>query len=63
MPVITNCTYHLRAIKNVSGIPYNNLLLSSHEITSILEKTVYKELEKTKTKTNMQYLLNFVQGT
>ena len=56
-------TYHLRAIKNVSGIPYNNLLLSSHEITSILEKTVYKELEKTKTKTNMQYLLNFVQGT
>ena len=25
---------------------YNNLRLSSHEITSILEKTVYKELEK-----------------
>ena len=25
---------------------YNNLLLSSHKITSILEKTVYKRIEK-----------------
>ena len=25
---------------------YNNLLLSSHKITSILEKTVYKQIEK-----------------
>ena len=28
------------AMKNMSEISYNNLLLSSHEITSILEKTV-----------------------
>ena len=35
-------------IKNMSEISYNNLLLSSHEIASILEKTVYKELEKFK---------------
>ena len=27
---------------------YNNLLLSSHEITSILEKTVYKQIQKSK---------------
>ena len=33
------------AMKNMSEISYNSLLLSSHEITSILEKTVYKELE------------------
>ena len=35
------------AMKNMSEILYNNLLLSSHEITSILEKTVYKEILKT----------------
>ena len=29
------------AVKNVSQISYNNLLLSSHEITLILKKTVY----------------------
>ena len=34
------------AMKNMSEISYYNLLLSSHEITSILEKTVYKEIEK-----------------
>ena len=34
------------AMKNMSQMSYNNLLLSSHEITSILEKTVYKEIEK-----------------
>ena len=33
--------------KNMFEI-YNNLLLSSHEIASILQKTVYKELEKSK---------------
>ena len=33
------------ARKNMSEI-YNNLLLSSHKITSILEKTVYKQIEK-----------------
>ena len=27
---------------------YNNLLLSSHEITSILEKTMYKQIQKSK---------------
>ncbi len=35
-------------IKNMSQIWYNNLLLSSHEIASILEKTLDKELEKGK---------------
>ena len=29
-------------------ISYNNLLLSSHEIASIFEKTVYKEILKSK---------------
>ena len=32
-------------MKNMSEISYNNLLLSSHEITSILEKTVYKQID------------------
>ena len=27
---------------------YNNLLLSSHEITSVPEKTVYKQIQKSK---------------
>ena len=35
-------------MNNMSEISYNNLLLSSHEITSILEKTMYKELVKNK---------------
>ena len=34
------------AKKNMSEISYNNLLLSSHEIAPVLEKTKYKELEK-----------------
>ena len=34
------------AMKNMSEISYNNLLLSSHEITSIIEKTVYKQTDK-----------------
>ena len=34
------------AIKIMSEISYNNLLLSSQEIASVLEKTVFKELEK-----------------
>ena len=34
------------AMKNVSEISYNNLLLSSHEIISVLEKNVYKQTEK-----------------
>ena len=36
------------AMKNMSEISYNNLLLSSYEITSELEKTMYKELVKSK---------------
>ena len=36
------------AMKTMSEISYNNLLLSSHEITSVLEKTVYKQTEKSK---------------
>ena len=36
------------AMKNMSEISYNNLLLSSHETASVLEKTDYKELEKSK---------------
>ena len=37
------------AMKNMSeNISYNNLLLLSHEIASVLEKTVYKKLEKSK---------------
>ena len=34
------------ALQNVSETSYNNLSLSFPEIASILEKTVYKELEK-----------------
>ena len=34
-------------MKSMSKI-YDNLLLSSHEITSVLEKTVYKQIKKTK---------------
>ena len=33
-------------MKIMSEISYNILLLTSHEITSILEKTVYKQTEK-----------------
>ena len=33
-------------IKNMSEISYSNILLSSHQTASILEKTVYKKLEK-----------------
>ena len=36
------------AMKNMSEIPSNNLLLSSHEINSLLKKTVYKQLKKSK---------------
>ena len=36
------------ALKVMSDIPYNNLLLLSYEITSIPEKTVYKQTEKSK---------------
>ena len=35
------------AMKNMSEIS-NNLLLSSHEINSLLKKTVYKQIEKSK---------------
>ena len=35
-------------MKNMPEISYNNLLLSSHEITSILEKIVYKKNQKSK---------------
>ena len=41
------------AMKNMSEISSNNLLLSSHEINSLLKKTVYKQIEKV----NLQYLL------
>ena len=34
------------AVKNVSEISYSNLLLSSHEISSRLEKTVFKNFKK-----------------
>ena len=34
------------AVKNMSETAYGNLLLSSHEIISILEKNVYKQIEK-----------------
>ena len=47
------------AMKNMSEISSNNLLLSSHEITSVLEKTVYKQIEEKK-KVNLRSLL--VQG-
>ena len=36
------------ALQNMSETSYNNLPLSSPEIASVLEKTVYKELEKSK---------------
>ena len=36
------------AMKNMSEISPNNLLLSSHEINSLLKKTVYKQFEKSK---------------
>ena len=35
-------------MKNTSEISYNNLLLTSLEITPILQKTVYKQAEKSK---------------
>ena len=35
-------------MKNMSEISYNNLQLSYHEIASVLEKTVYQELQKSK---------------
>ena len=34
------------AMKNMSEISSNNILLSSHEINSLLKKTVYKQIEK-----------------
>ena len=36
------------AMKNMSEVSSNNLLLSSHEINSLLKKTVYKQIEKGK---------------
>ena len=33
------------AMKNMSEIPSSNLLLSSHEINSLLKKTVCKQIE------------------
>ena len=36
------------AMKNTSETSYSNLLLSSHEIISVLEKIVYKQIEKSK---------------
>ena len=36
------------AMKNIAEISYNNLQLSYYEIVSILEKTVYQELQKGK---------------
>ena len=36
------------AMKNMSEISSSNLLLSSHEINSLLKKTVYKQIEKSK---------------
>ena len=35
-------------MKNMSETSYSNLLLSSHVIISVLEKTVYKQIEKKK---------------
>ena len=35
-------------MKNMSEVSSNNLLLSSHEINSLLKKTVYKQIEKSK---------------
>ena len=36
------------AMKNMSEVSSNNLLLSSHEINSLLKKTIYKQIEKRK---------------
>ena len=36
------------AMKNMSAISSDNLLLSSHEVNSLLKKTVYKQIEKSK---------------
>ena len=36
------------AMKNISETSYSNLLLSSHEIISILEKNVHKQTERSK---------------
>ena len=36
------------AMKNISEISSNDLLLSSHEINSLLKKTVYKQTDKSK---------------
>ena len=36
------------AMTNMSEVSSNNLLLSSHEINSLLKKTVYKQTEKSK---------------
>ena len=36
------------AMKSMSETSYSNLLLSSHEIISILETNVYKQIEKSK---------------
>ena len=49
-------------MKNMSETSYSNLLLSSHEIISILEKNVYKQIEKRKKEekkeeVDLQYLL------
>ena len=46
------------AMKNMSEISSSNLLLSSHEINSLLKKSVYKQNEN---KVNLRYLL--VQDT
>ena len=35
-------------MKNMSYISSNNLLLSSYEINSLVKKTVYKQIEKSK---------------
>ena len=35
-------------MKKMSEISYSNLLLSSHEINSLLKKTVYKQIQKSK---------------
>ena len=36
------------ALKNMSETSYRNLLLSSHEIISLLEKNMYKQTERSK---------------
>ena len=35
-------------MKNMSEISYSNLQISYHEIAPVLEKTVYQELQKSK---------------